>query len=646
MAGKIPHQGKGYKSLELQVDGLVKDFMAKTDPKIPGMTVAVTKHRRLILTKGYGKARAGSSQPMGHYMRSLIGSVTKAVVTGPSAFRAMDTPEPPIDRKTTLYGPKGVFKDKFKADLMVGVHRYTPVVAFAIGPQDKVYAWYTDGMMNTGTSSDLSKTKRVKYELPPGKRPVDIRAISFANSGAVYTWYDDATYSIGHPTHLGPNGVVTTKVNGEVVPATVKQAKGRHMLAIVGIAMSKSDDVYVWYEDSYVSSGTAVDFSAHSKPVPFDSGAGGKPWEIRDMDMSAEGHVYAWFSDDQASSGNVQKLDERQPPHSCQLPVIPKGPNLPDWQSWYSTITIQNLLDHVSGFNGDGDEDGAQKMFGGSPEDLTYDKMHRHFLRTRKLLWAPGKHKYSNHGFGLWTLLIPAITGQTYRQFSRDHHLLPLGLQNQVIPHAGASDDCDAADHGYGGDDKPVTIAVAASRLGLAAGGFRAAAQGVARLMVGLQYDDNYSAADIDAMGWRRAPDGRLGHGGKLAGGRAYATIFPDKHVAAYGGDLSRVTVAVNTNIWGPELSKLALAIADKVPAAAVPASYDLWPEAPFSNPCECSALEAKIASLNSEVKDLKDDLDDVPPSGKGALAQKIQKLQAQLTKTKDHAEKIGCTNV
>lgn len=176
--GKIPVQGTGWKSLELQVDALVGDLMSTTESKMPGLTVAVTQRGRLVLTKGYGKAKAGSQKPMAHYMRSRIGSVTKAVVTGPSAFRAMETRTPPIDPKTTaVWGPKGVFKDKYKADLMIGVRRFTPVVAVAIGAQDKVCAWYTNGTMSVGASADLDLiTKPTPYALPAGKRPVNIRS--------------------------------------------------------------------------------------------------------------------------------------------------------------------------------------------------------------------------------------------------------------------------------------------------------------------------------------------------------------------------------------------------------------------------------------------------------------------------------------
>ena len=93
-------------------------------------------------------------------------------------------------------------------------------------------------------------------------------------------------------------------------------------------------------------------------------------------------------------------------------------PNAAKWKGWYEKITIQNLLDHKAGFIGSGDEKGAATMFRVSEDELTYEQVHRHFLRTRPI-YEPGTtpspellkglgtdRTYSNHGFGLWTLLI------------------------------------------------------------------------------------------------------------------------------------------------------------------------------------------------------------------------------------------------
>ncbi|MCC2671065.1 MAG: hypothetical protein K0Q72_3536, partial [Armatimonadetes bacterium] len=79
-------------------------------------------------------------------------------------------------------------------------------------------------------------------------------------------------------------------------------------------------------------------------------------------------------------------------------------------------------------------------------------------------------------------------------------------------------------------------------------------------------------------MGWAKASDGKLAHNGRISGGTAYTVMFPDGYKAS-GKDLSRVHVAVITNIWTDtgDLTDLATNIALQVPGAAAPAWYDLW---------------------------------------------------------------------
>jgi len=81
--------GEAWGQLEEKVDSLVEAFIE--EKSLPGMTVAVTKRGRLILSKGYGYALVDGTRkfPMKPCSRSKIGSVTKAVVTGPSGYQLM-----------------------------------------------------------------------------------------------------------------------------------------------------------------------------------------------------------------------------------------------------------------------------------------------------------------------------------------------------------------------------------------------------------------------------------------------------------------------------------------------------------------------------------------------------------------------------
>jgi CubicO group peptidase (beta-lactamase class C family) len=214
--------GEAWDKLEEKVDGFVEALIKEKN--LPGMTVAVTKQGRLLLSKGYGSALVDGTRklPMKPCSRSRIGSVTKAVITGPSAFQLMELHK--IDRKSTkLYGAKGFFGGIFDADIDIGIKTNSP---------------------------DSTQWKE-------------------------------------------------------------------------------------WYKKTGIKT-NALD-STH-------------------------------------------------------------------WKEWYEKITIQDLLDHTAGFMGDGKDKEAAEMFDVSMDELTYEQIHRHFLRTRILL-QPGTFRYSNHSVGLLTLL-------------------------------------------------------------------------------------------------------------------------------------------------------------------------------------------------------------------------------------------------
>jgi hypothetical protein len=411
----IPSSGDGHANLAPQVDQFVKDLMKQKN--LPGMSVAITQGGRLILAKGYGYANVQTKALLKENARLRIGSVTKAVVTGPAGFQLMKA-KGINPATTTLYGTNGLFGTTYDSDIEIGVKRYTPIVALAIGPQDHVYAWYSNGTFSSGTTSDLDKYSTPKsYSLAPGKKPVDIRGIAIANTQpeiAAFVYYDDGTRSSGPPEDLDRYGV---SQNSVALP------RGKSMLHVVGIAMAKSNNhVYVWYEDGTVSAGSTTNFESYSKPKPFtvphqaSPFMGFTPYTIRGVSIASNDHVYTWFSNGQVSSGRSTKLDHYKSPYAYTMPLRRTG-GPDDWEQWYRKITVQNLLDHRAGFTRSGDEDGASAMFLASPNHpLTYHMVHRHFLRTRKLLYEPDTAgAYSNHGFGLWTLLIEQMSGKSYR---------------------------------------------------------------------------------------------------------------------------------------------------------------------------------------------------------------------------------------
>ena len=134
-----------------------------------------------------------------------------------------------------------------------------------------------------------------------------------------------------------------------------------------------------------------------------------------------------------------------------------------------------------------------------------------------------------------------------YRSYVQDDYLKPLGLNDDVIPETTKPDARNARPHNYDKDNKPVPIDLEEADLGLAAGGFIASAQDLARLMAHLEA--RYSSSELDDMGWGKTSKGKLEHSGGRDGGVAHVTMFPQSYKSNDNVYLSRVHVAMATNI-------------------------------------------------------------------------------------------------
>lgn len=584
---KLESHGMAPTALENKVDAAVES--AFNAIKAPGISVAVTKGGRLILTKGYGKADINKVRYMTYMTRARIGSVSKAAFTGPATVQLLASKG--ISPKTKrLYGPGGIFGNTYDLDILTGVKRYTPISAIAIGPDDKVYTWYENGTVSVGWSRDLdSRQKPIKVAYPDGKRPVDIRDISIAKNGQVYTWYDDGTLSIGMATDLD-------RYAKPDPDNKVKMPSGKSMLNVVGIGIAKSNDhVYAWYDDGTFSSGYSRDFDHHFKPKPYSiyngpavpspAGTGMTRYHIRSMDIASNDHVYTWFSNDRVMEGMSDNLDRYTGPAPYSMATLPPR-RAPDENgvSAYRSITVQNLLDHTAGFAGSGDTEGAMKMFNVSENKLTYSMAHQHFLRTRKLMSRPGTRvAYSNHGFGTCTLIVEKLAGKSFRNYVMNDYLskVPnLGL-NAVPESASMPTHSDAMPYTLTNDGKFVAVERTDSTLGLAAGGFMASARDL--LLVTKYLRSKYSYAQIDDLGWFKSGKGKLDHNGKRTGGTCYVAMFPTGYKSNSGVDLSdlHVAIVVSADTDTAKLSALADAIALAVPSSNVPSNYDVWKAKP-----------------------------------------------------------------
>ncbi len=643
------------------VNAKVGQFTQKWGKRLPGLTVALNKDGELVLAEGYGTSNSKTGSPMTARTSCPIGSVTKAVVTGPSGWQLIHEQKPPIPPDRKLYGPDGLFKGDYDKDALIGVKRHTPIIDVAISPTDQVYAWYINGTVSSGYSNNLAAHSPPKpFTVPKGKSVADICGIGIANDNSVWVWYSDGTCSIGTPTKLDTHGWKTKEVDGKEERTVRKAALAidgtpQPMAAIVGIDIAKSNNhVYVWYEDGSVSEGTSTDFGYHSpscKEFTYAKVAGGSPLEIRGVGIASDNKVFAWFGNGKASRGMSTVLNKYDEPYTYDIPTFPSG-EIDDWWDWYRAITLQHLLDHKAGFSRDGDVPKAAKMFGvADVSKVTYEQIHRHFLRTNKLISQPGKeYHYSNHGMGLWTLIIERIAKKSFRAYARDNYLKPLGLDTIIAPRTDPPNHATSEEHEVV-DGVAVPKEFTPAEAGLAAGGYRASARGLAEAMLKLSAKYKHNDQTIDKMGWRN-DDGRLFHNGTTDGGLSTVSMYPAGHEVD-GVNLSRVHVAVVVNVSNtthPEtneslegdLIELAKALAALVHGA--------------TEPLNCEELQKMIGELSAELADLKTELADLedfqdpngpevkPPKGIQGLRDKIAKVKKDIAAAKAQASAQGCT--
>ena len=280
-----------------------------------------------------------------------------------------------------------------------------------------------------------------------------------------------------------------------------------------------------------------------------------------------------------AQSGMSTDLGKYRAPYNYSLPPQGRSGASNDRQKWAHEITLQDLLLHESGFQRSGATEDAMHLFGKTKDTITYSLIHRHFLRTRPLRWRPGtKYSYSNHGFGMWTMLIKEISGKTYRDYAIENYLTPLGLEDAVRPRTISMDELDAFPHGLNSDDAFVVLPPGNSTLGLAAGGWKASASSLLKLTKHLK--KTYSLQELEDMGWKKINNKwKLSHNGLTEkGGTAYVVMYPDNYVGG-GQNVSKIHIALAANIWTSTnaLASLASDIAVQVPQSNIDNDFDLW---------------------------------------------------------------------
>lgn len=540
--------GMAWSALANVIDPLVVDKLHTN--KIAGMTVAISKNGKMVLNRGYGYKDITTQAARMDTDRSPIGSVSKWLTALGVVRYAQEAPLS-FSLDKPVYTATGVLTSPaYGGHLQLGEKRHQPLVGFAIGAGDRVYAWYQDGTYTTGTTMDVdSLSAPAAYTLAVGKTPDDVLAIAIAGDGRTYTWYTDGNRSVGTPANLALHGTTAFSVpNGESASS------------IVAIGIRKSDDrVFAWYDDAKVSSGTSTDLDAASALATVTL-PNHTPWDIVGADFAASGRVYFHYHNDQGSAGTPTQPEADLAPYASPVPQRKTN----NWLDWYRQITPRHLLSHTSGITGGGSIGDAARYFGIPPNSVTYEQINQHVLGTRTLLGAPGtRSEYSNHGAGLAGFVVEKASGVPYQTYMRQHILDPLGLIN-IVPRDTAGDGRDssvhtALDSGPLGkiQNGPIDLR------GLASGGWAATAGDLVRLMLATDQKPNHPdiltssalqtmetrafPSGVFGLGWEVDSDNRVAKSGQIDGASALIAKYP----AGYkidNVDVGGITVALCAN--------------------------------------------------------------------------------------------------
>lgn len=170
---------------------------------------------------------------------------------------------------------------------------------------DHTYTWYVRGNVTEGSSGVLGAIQPysppTRYSLPPGKTPGDVVGMGIAGDDHVYAWYRDGTVSAGTSTDL----------DRYRPPSRYSLAPGKSPADVLAIDIACSDDhVYVWYSDRTVSSGTSTDLDKYRARYRYSLPPGRVPRDLVETGIARNDHVYAWYADRAISSGTSSKLDQ------------------------------------------------------------------------------------------------------------------------------------------------------------------------------------------------------------------------------------------------------------------------------------------------------------------------------------------------
>ncbi|MEM8860312.1 MAG: serine hydrolase domain-containing protein, partial [Chloroflexota bacterium] len=488
--------------LDAEVDAAVADFMQSRNNQIPGMTIAITRDGEMLCSKAYGFRDFENQTPMRIDSRSHIGSVTK-VPAATALLHLLETD--PAGINSHVYGPTGLLDSPDYDDAIIqGTRRHFPIVGMAIGANNRVITWYSDGKYTVGDSLNLDKHQTAQdFEFPNGQEAQDVIGIGRGgDDNFVYSYYRDGTYSVGTPSDLA--SVVQNRREDHSGDSDLDNFKSDGIHNIVGISIRPDGVIYAHYQNGTVTSGHIDEpwdlksrwnggFENYVVPVDQD-----RTYDIVGIARSINNESIAWFSDNLRSKGSVTDLGEDTGLEGYERRGVTGSRQ--EWIEAHESIQVRHLLSHSAGFTRSGNGDAAAEKYAAvsnfynkETNPIPYSYINQHVLSTRPLLFKPGEeYSYSNHGMGLVGHLIEEMSGEDWYDYMLEHILVPAGA-DAIAPRGTLYADLmlDAKPHTLDDDgnfvtrDFPIT-----NHSGSTAGSLKASAQDLALFMLATDRDN------------------------------------------------------------------------------------------------------------------------------------------------------------
>jgi CubicO group peptidase (beta-lactamase class C family) len=271
--------------------------------------------------------------------------------------------------------------------------------------------------------------------------------------------------------------------------------------------------------------------------------------------------------------------------------------HIPELADFGETITIRHLVHHTSGLR---DWPGALRMAGWDYMDvMSFEQILGMAFHQRELNFPPGsEYAYSNTGYNLLAEIVSRVSGQSFREWTRDRIFEPLGMRQthfhddwtEVVPDRAESYR-PAGDDGFRRVVSSLTAIGSSSLfttvddLALWLRNFREPVVGGPGLVAGMHERGVLTGGDTIAYAFGLMVEEHRGvrtvsHGGSWAGYRTTLLRLPD-----HGLDVVVLanTSDLNASSMGRRIAGIYLGdILDPVPAPTTPSAAGEQRAAPY----------------------------------------------------------------